>query len=385
MTSPVASSGGSSYTLSVEQLARVLSSLRERGYQLVGPRLRGDAIVYDEIASVEDLPRGWTDEQGPGRYRLRRRNDSALFGFAVGPHSWKQFFHVADERLFTLRRSKHGPVLTPEPVAAPKLALVGARACDLAAVAVQDRILRDGPHADERYAARRSNVFVLAVNCTSAADTCFCASMGTGPAVRAAYDLALTELIDAGPQRFLLDVGSAAGGDIVHELALRVAPETDTIEAQARVEDTAQQMRTFDASSVRDVLLEQLEHPHWSAVAERCLACGNCTLVCPTCFCSTTIEVAHVSGETERRRQLDSCFTHEASYLHGGEVRSSIRSRYRQWLTHKLATWFDQFGSSGCVGCGRCVTWCPVGIDLVAEVAKFRESHRLDVTGVDHA
>jgi ferredoxin len=376
MTCSAAGSGGFGYTLSVEQFDRLLSLLRERGYRLVGPRLRADAIVYDDIESIEDLPRGWTDEQALGRYRLLRRQDSALFGFAVGPHSWKQFFHVADERLFTVRRSKLGPVLSPEPVAAPKLALIGARACDLAAVAIQDHILRDGPHADDRYAARRNNVFVLAVNCTSAADTCFCASMGTGPMVKTPYDLAVTELIEAGSQRFVLEVGSAAGAEIVRELSLSAASAADAGEAHARVDETAAKMRRFAASGVRDVLLDQLEHPHWSAVAERCLACGNCTLVCPTCFCSATVEVAHVTGESERRRQLDSCFTQEASYLHGGEVRSSIRSRYRQWLTHKLATWIDQFGSSGCVGCGRCVTWCPVGIDLVAEVATFRGSHQ---------
>jgi ferredoxin len=97
-------------------------------------------------------------------------------------------------------------------------------------------------------------------------------------------------------------------------------------------------------------------------------------MVCPTCFCASVQETTDLSGEqVDRRRQWDSCFNFDFSYLNGGVVRDQVRSRYRQWLTHKLATWWDQFGLSGCVGCGRCITWCPVGIDLTQEVAALRE------------
>jgi sulfhydrogenase subunit beta (sulfur reductase) len=362
----------SRYELPVARLEALFAVLRARGYRIVGPRVRDGAIVYTDLASGKDLPAGITDEQSPGRYRLAARSDGALFGYAVGPHSWKQFFHVADERLFTLRRSKDGPRLEPEPLPAGRLALIGVRACELAAIAVQDRVLRDGAHTDARYAARRSDVFVVAVQCTSGGGNCFCSSLGTGPQVRGGHDLALTELPDAGEHRFVLEPGSPAGRELVDELGLGAARDDDVGRANAAVELAGREQRQFEASGVRELLLSQLEHPAWDDVAGRCLACGNCTLVCPTCYCSSVVEVAPVPGEIERRRQLDSCFTQEASYLHGGSVRVSIRSRYRQWLTHKLATWFDQFGSSGCVGCGRCVTWCPVGIDLVAEVARFR-------------
>jgi sulfhydrogenase subunit beta (sulfur reductase) len=363
----------SRYELSAVRLSAVFEWLQGRGYRTVGPRVQNGAIVYADLGSVADLPAGFTDEQAPGHYRLSRREDRALFGYAVGPHSWKQFFHVADERLLTLRRSKEGPVLETEPLPAGKIALIGARGCDLAAIAIQDRVLLAGAHVDARYAARRSDVFVVAVHCTTAGGNCFCASMGTGPRARAGYDVALTELIDPGGHRFVLEVGSAAGAELVDNLGLAGAGADEQRAAEARVEQVQQSLRPFDATGVRELLLDNLEHPNWDEVAKRCLACTNCTLVCPTCYCSTVIDVAPAPGEMERRRQLDSCFTHEASYLHGGSVRVSTRSRYRQWLTHKLATWIDQFGSSGCVGCGRCVTWCPVGIDLVAEVAQFRK------------
>ncbi|MBF0393567.1 MAG: 4Fe-4S dicluster domain-containing protein, partial [Alphaproteobacteria bacterium] len=117
------------------------------------------------------------------------------------------------------------------------------------------------------------------------------------------------------------------------------------------------------------------EHPRWDEVAKRCLTCGNCTMVCPTCFCTTVDDVTDLGGtRTERVRSWDSCFTLDFSYIHGGSVRNEGSSRYRQWITHKLSSWHDQFGSSGCVGCGRCITWCPVGIDITEEVGAIRAS-----------
>lgn len=133
--------------------------------------------------------------------------------------------------------------------------------------------------------------------------------------------------------------------------------------------------RTLDTDGIRDLLFDNLDHPRWDEVASRCLACTNCTLVCPTCFCSTVEDTTDLTGGVAERWQTwDSCFTMDFSYIHGGSVRKTHRARYRQWLTHKLASWIDQFGTSGCVGCGRCITWCPVGIDLTEEVRALRES-----------
>jgi len=131
--------------------------------------------------------------------------------------------------------------------------------------------------------------------------------------------------------------------------------------------------RRLDTSDLPELLLDNLDHPQWDEVAERCLSCTNCTMVCPTCFCSDVQDVSSLTGEeNERVRVWDSCFNPDFSHVHGGNLRPNIRARYRQWLTHKLGAWHGQFGMSGCVGCGRCITWCPVGIDLTAEVAAIR-------------
>ena len=231
-------------------------------------------------------------------------------------------------------------------------------------------------YRDPIYAARRAGIFIVAVNCTQAASTCFCTSMGTGPRVRQGYDLALTELVAPGRHEFVIEAGSDAGTEVLADLSPSAASDAVCQEAEAAVERAASQIqRRMDTTGIRDLLYANFDHPRWDNVAQRCLTCANCTMVCPTCFCTTVEDVSDVTGtHAERWRKWDSCFTQNFSYIHGGSVRSSAKSRYRQWMTHKLASWIDQFGSSGCVGCGRCITWCPVGIDITEEVRAIRES-----------
>jgi sulfhydrogenase subunit beta (sulfur reductase) len=355
-------------------LTALFGALVEAGYSLVGPTVREGAIVYDEVRGVEDLPAGVTDEQRPGSYRLQRRTDGALFGFAVGPHSWKRFLQVPRLRLWKAHLEGGGFRVDAEGEPPPRLALIGVRSCELHAIAVQDRVLAAGPRPDPDYAARRKNLFVIAVNCGEPGGTCFCVSMQTGPRASGGYDLVLTELLDDGRHDFLLEVGSEAGAAIAASIPHRPAAAADEEAAERVSEDAARRMgRSLDTEGIKQLLYSNLEHPRWDDVAARCLGCANCTMVCPTCFCTTVEDVTDLTGATaERVRLWDSCFNGDHSYIHGGAVRASIRARYRQWLTHKLASWIDQFGTSGCVGCGRCITWCPVGIDITEEVAAIR-------------
>lgn len=365
---------GESAILSIAALGEILRVLRDEGYQLVGPTARDGAIVHAEIDGIEDLPAGWTETQDAGTYRLERRDDGALFGHALGPRSWKQLFFLPRLRLFRARRTEGGFAVEKEAATLPRLALVGARSCDLHAIAAQDRTFLGGPYADPDYAARRAGTFVVAVNCGQAGGTCFCASMNTGPRARLGFDLVLTELLDGGPHRFVAEAGTERGAAALAKLAPPAAGESDLREADAAVERAASSMRRkLETEGVKDLLYRNLEHPRWDEVSTRCLGCTNCTLVCPTCFCAAVEDVTDLSGDTaERWRRWDSCFTLDHSYVHGGSVRPSTRSRYRQWLVHKMASWIDQFGTSGCVGCGRCIAWCPAGIDITEEVAAIR-------------
>lgn len=356
-------------------LQELITALGNNGFEVVGPAVRQDAIVYDRITSIDDLPEGWTDFQDGGTYRLNRRDDDALFGYAVGPQSPKRYLFPARSLLWRGRKTDDGfdvEVPVEEP---PAYAFLGVRGCELAAIGVQDQVFGYGNGGDPIYSANRQSAFIVAVNCTSPAGTCFCVSMGTGPKAGPGYDLALTEIIDTQGHRFLVEVGSDQGAGILDQVAHRPAlVEEEAAAAELMDRSAALMGREMDTTGIRDLFYENPEHPRWEEVAKRCLACANCTMVCPTCFCHTTEDTTDLTGATaERWRTWDSCFTLDFSYLGGGSVRSSVSSRYRQWLTHKLATWIDQFGSSGCVGCGRCIAWCPVGIDLTEEVRAIRE------------
>jgi formate hydrogenlyase subunit 6/NADH:ubiquinone oxidoreductase subunit I len=367
---------GIKLTIERDVLQQIIDSLANRGYRVVGPTVRDGAIIYDTVAVLDDLPVGWTDRQDAGQYRIERRADAALFGYAVGPHSWKRFLHPSVERLWQARREGDGFSVIEDDEAVDPLAFVGVRACELRAIAIHDRVFLSGSFRDKAYKVRRDHAFIVAVNCSQAGGTCFCVSMDAGPKVEAGFDLALTELIEEGSHRFVMEIGSAAGMDLIKGLPHRPATEEEIAAADKVVDRTRGQMgRYLDIDGLKDLLQANLNHPRWDEVAERCLTCGNCTNVCPTCFCTTVEDTTDLSGTTaERVRRWDSCFTLDFSYIHGGSVRGSGRSRYRQWMTHKLAHWVDQFGSSGCVGCGRCITWCPVGIDITEEAAAIRAS-----------
>lgn len=369
---------GAQMVLERDSLQNLFDVLTQRGYQIIGPTVQEGAIVYEPIRSVSDLPAGWTDEQNAGKYRLRKRSDDALFGFTVGPQSWKKFLYSPVLRLWQSKRKGSGLQIETDKDEQPKYAFLGVRSCELHAIAVQDRVFLHGEFAEPNYAARREGLFTIAVNCSQGGGTCFCVSMGTGPKVSSAFDIAMTEVIDGGRHYFVVEAGSDQGAEVLRELPVKEAKDQEVADARTVVAEAAAQMgRSVEVGHIREILSRNLEHPQWEEVGERCLSCANCTMVCPTCFCHTVEDVTDLAGESaERWRKWDSCFTVEFSYIHGGSVRQSVMARYRQFVTHKFMSWVDQFGTPGCVGCGRCITWCPVGIDITEQIRAIRENSR---------
>ncbi|QDU98872.1 4Fe-4S dicluster domain-containing protein [Lignipirellula cremea] len=378
---------GSLVEIPKSSLQQVVQILQDLGYRVIGPRVESEAVIYDDLESVQQIPVGVLDHQDGGKYRLQQTDQDAWFDYVCGPHSLKNFlFPPRQTVLESTRQDGVWEMKAPDVEDAPPLAVIGPRSCDLHALRVQDRVFLEGAYVDPSYQARREKLFIAAVNCRRAAATCFCHSMQTGPAVSSGFDLALTELDD----RFVIEIGSQRGAEVMGGTDCSTSPPQNVQAARSVSEQLEQSMhdrsqhppeaatgeprgRWLDTSGIRDLLMHNLEHARWNEVAERCLACANCTMVCPTCFCSSVEEVADLSGDhVARERSWDSCFTAEHSTMSGGAVHKSTKSRYRQWLTHKLATWHDQFEMSGCVGCGRCITWCPVGIDLTEETAAIR-------------
>jgi len=359
-----------------QDIDRLFEALNKVGYSTAGPTVRDELIVYDHISSSQDLPVGWTDEQEAGRYRLKKRNDKALFGYIPGADSWKKFLFPSKKKLWEAKRNDQVMQIIPEKPSVKKLAFIGVRSCELQAISIQDKVFIGGLYKDTHYQVRRKNILIVAVNCTEPGKTCFCHSMETGPEVKEGYDLCLTEIINPQEHYFLVQVGSHQGKEVLKAIPHQEAYPTHQVKLDACMKEAHKKMgREMDTKYIKELLNNHYEHPQWDKVAERCLSCANCTMVCPTCFCSTVEDVTDLTGDhAERWQKWDSCFTQDFSYIHGGHIRKSTKSCYRQWMTHKLASWQDQFGTSGCVGCGRCITWCPAGIDITEEVKHIRDN-----------
>src|SRR6516165_417294 len=244
-------------------LQRLVEVLIERGYRVIGPTLRDNAIVLAELESAGDLPRGWGVEVGPGHYRVRRRDDDAAFGHSAGPQSWKQFLHPPRQRLWAGTRDGVSDAESDGPEdQVPRYAFLGVRGCDLAAIATLDRVLGRSEYPDNSFVGRRRQIFVIAVNCTEPGGTCFCASMGTGPAVGPGYDLALTELgvADGEAQhRFVVRIGSERGQAVVDRLHLPEASADDYNNSVAVTDAARARMGRSMAPNAREVLLANRE------------------------------------------------------------------------------------------------------------------------------
>jgi sulfhydrogenase subunit beta (sulfur reductase) len=350
----------------------LIDTLTSMGAQCLGPTVRDGAIVYAPIHSSSAFPQGIHDQQSPGSYKLTNNNGIRWFAWANGPQALKPLLFAPEDKLWQVKRDDTGRLDFESCVPTPQwTAIIGVRACDLAALALQNKHFLAGSEPDQAYAIRHQHLIVIAVNCTHPAATCFCHATGDGPTASEHYDILLDELEEG----FAVKIGSVKGKEIIENLSLQSLTDSH-LAAIENAHNTARQQLTrgLPATDIPDLLFNQQESRRWRSIGEKCLSCGNCTAVCPTCFCHQTFEHTALDGtQSMRLRQWDSCFSQGHSYIHGITLRQGTHLRYRQWLTHKFASWVQQYNRSGCVGCGRCITWCPVGIDVTEELQRLAE------------
>lgn len=361
--------------LGQKDLAVLFEHLKSKGYQNVGNVFRDGALMIEKVENFDDLATGYTEEIGRGHYRVRQTDETTLFQYTVGPSTFKKFLNPPKRKLWSSKRSSQGFEVIPEEVDPPKYVFWGIRSCELKAIDILDRVFLHGDFVNPWYKKAKESLVTIAASCTKPSPNCFCTSTHSGPKPRQGFDLSLTEIIKEGNNaQYIAEVGSKTMQKIAQKLKFKTAKQESRDSAQELMQKATENMKLrFQPQDAAQSLKNNLEHPHWEKVAQRCLSCANCTMVCPTCFCTTVEDVTDITGDhTERWARWDSCFNSEFSYIHGGKIRNSTRSRYRQWLTHKFSSWYDQYGTFGCIGCGRCITWCPVGIDLTEEFAKIK-------------
>ncbi len=345
-------------------------------YRIIGPKIVGGTILMSEI-SADDIPAGYMDNQQPGSYRVEKGSRNEIFSFSPGPDSLKKFLQPSVTEAFFFRKTSKGLTAEVPAVKDKPMAFIGIRACDLTAMSLLDKIFLEGPVRHSGYEARRKDIFIVAVNCLHPGDNCFCDSMGAGPEAKEGFDLAITEISNS----LLVEAGSVQGEAVLERLPHDGVNDIDLDEKKSLVSRCRDLMKkSMKTRDLPGIIYKNMEHPRWAEIARKDLECGNCTMVCPTCFCNSSFDILSVKTISAnlkefpgiRKRTWDSCFSRNFARVHGGNFRPSRRARYRHWMTHKLAYWIDQFGRPGCVGCGRCITWCPAGIDITHELEELR-------------
>ncbi|MCX7914130.1 MAG: 4Fe-4S dicluster domain-containing protein [Thermodesulfovibrionales bacterium] len=346
-------------------------------HKIIGPKVSNNVIVLSEI-DFEDLPLGYRDLQSQGSYKLIKSDESTMFGYSVSADSFKRFLNPPNVEILSFKTSKRGLSFKPLTYQGKPLAFFGIRSCDREALRLYDKVFLEGLERDFYYNSIRQNLILIALNCINPGDNCFCASISTGPEVKGSFDLLITELDDC----LLIESGSSFGDRLIKVLPQESVNETHMTKKKLVLEKCMGMFKKkISFNKLPDLIYKNIENPRWQEIAKRDLECGNCTQVCPTCFCSTTYDSVMLNGISKKITEIsgrkirvwDSCFSRNFARVHGGNFRLSRKARYRHWFAHKLAYSLEQFSLPGCVGCGRCITWCPMGIDLTQELEGFSD------------
>ncbi|MCD6421500.1 MAG: 4Fe-4S dicluster domain-containing protein [Thaumarchaeota archaeon] len=350
---------GSLYSGELPELERLFKEIGARGYRIIGPKLEDGVIRLGELKSFDEIPYGVGDVQKPGYYRIQVNGGR----FRSPLDSPKRILYPPELTLFKV--TKDWKLEYPE-YRFEATALFGIKPCDLAAIRIMDRV--QGELGDEYFLKMREKLLIVVENCVEPGENCFCATMGTGPAASTGFDVAYTRLDDS---TILFQPGSDLGVDLLGELNLEPATP-DQIDAfrEALLKASEKARAGFRLENLPDILELNLESKAYQEIAERCLGCANCNMVCPTCFCFDVIDEPELDGSARRIRIWDGCHSYSYAQVAGGNFRKDLWARYRHWILHKFVYWLRQFGSFGCVGCGRCITWCPAGIDLREVISK---------------
>ncbi len=256
-----------------------------------------------------------------------------------------------------------------------RIVLFGVHACDIYALNILDEVFA-GAYPDPYYQARRKNIAIIGIDCTPD-EHCFCRSMRADYVDRG-FDLFLTDIGDS----YHTLVGTARGDDMVLAASTLFEPITRADTEEYKRRSSAKRAAFKLEVEIRDlseIFEMEYESGIWKELGDRCLACGNCSMVCPTCYCYDVADTVCLGGrDGTRDRTWDSCLFSSHALVAGGEnFRKTRAARIKFRYYHKQRGFVAEYGRHSCVGCGRCITTCPVGIDVSKVINQLR--------GVAHA
>jgi ferredoxin len=345
----------------VEDLKRLFEKLASDGYEIVGPKIVDGVIRLVHLKSFDEIATNVSDIQEPGSYKLVEGSF-----FRHGLDAPKRYLYPPSLRLYRIDKDLKVHIETPGD---RKIAFFGIKPCDSAAIAVQEKVFEQ--NGESYFLTLRKNSIIIVENCIEPGNTCFCATMGTGPKAVKGFDISYTKIDGS----IVFEAGSEKGLRYLEELNLELADSELSRKYLKVLDESAAKARAdFTTDDLPEQLELGMESPIFKEIAEKCLGCANCNLVCPTCFCFDVYDVPNLDGSADRIRVWDGCLTYKYALVSGGNFRPDLWARYRHWLLHKFSFWVKQFETFGCVGCGRCITWCPVGIDVresVSQVLKW--------------
>lgn len=304
------------------------------------------------------------EEEGLTVFRPITNSAELAANYTRSDLPFKEWLFPPTEVILRYRIENGEPVLEDPEVDAPETVALFLRPCDAAAVAILDKVF-GGDYEDEFYLTRRRRLTIVGLSCTDPLPECFCAAVGLSPTSELGSDVLLTPIGD----EFLVEVLTEKGEQLVQQFERLFADAEGLTKEQVTADAVAKMKRTEPLPSLMGDYAQMFEHPVWEEVARKCLGCGVCAYTCPTCHCYDIVDEAGLF-EGVRCRNWDCCafalFTLHAS---GHNPRPTQAHRYRQRILHKFAYFLQTYGQNMCVGCGRCVVKCPVGMDIY-EIAR---------------